>query len=266
MLSASVVSEVVAVVSAFGLGGIVGAFANHFFAQRRETAAEQRALADRTYREDRVQALELRDLADGLRRALGGRRSPYFGDGGKRAWGPKERARAKQGAAVLAERIGALAGIGRALHNQKLAGEVGWTVSVIETACEALKEGEPSPAVRLVDHALRAVDNNAQAFLQRRPQPSNVLRTAWSDELGASLGRLGESKSEFLHRVSARLLKKQREALRQRRATGIRTSSTGIPPSLAWSLTAPEFRSARGARRGTAGSRPRRRGAPPPAG
>ena len=84
MVTANAFSVTLSLVGAFGLGSISGAFANHYFAQRRETAAERRAATDRTFREDRDQLLELGDRADELKRELGGTRSNYIADGRKR--------------------------------------------------------------------------------------------------------------------------------------------------------------------------------------
>jgi hypothetical protein len=101
VITASVLSVSVSVVTAFGLGSVAGAFANHYFAQRRETAAERRAATDRTYQEDRERVLELGGLVDELKREIGGSRSAYIADGFKARWGETERARAKKLVGIL---------------------------------------------------------------------------------------------------------------------------------------------------------------------
>ena len=226
MVSASAFSVTLSLLGAFGLGSISGAFANHYFAQRRETAAERRAATDRTFREDRDQLLELGDRADELKRELGGTRSVYIADGRKQRWTQTERARAKKLGAVLEERTGAFRAAGRAIHAEPVSREVAWMVEVMETARAALTEGEPSPAVELVINALLNLDKTTDAFLRgRRPAGTGEDR----------------SKSAFLGRVA-----ESRRQIRQERIASLMRNRPSRPPA--------------------AGTKPRRRPPPPSAG
>ncbi len=241
MVTANAFSVTLSLVGAFGLGSISGAFANHYFAQRRETAAERRAATDRTFREDRDQLLELGDRADELKRELGGTRSNYIADGRKQRWTQTERARAKKLVAILDERTGAFRAAGRAIHAEPVSKEVAWMVEVMETARAALTEGEPSPAVELVITALMNLDKTTDAFLRGRRLPQNDLRKAWPAGRPAGTGA-DRSKSAFLGRVA-----ESRRQIRQERVRSLMRNRPSIQPR-------------------AAGTQPRRRPPPPSAG
>ena len=157
---AGFVPYVVSLLSAFGLGSVVGAYVSHRLSERRESA-----------KEDREQALALGDVLGELRREF------------KRATALERRLAAPRksyAAAVelLEGRLARLEGIERALRDQRLASDVAWLLQLLEAASRSLGLEGSSATVVVVDGAVQEVGRTARAFVRGEPAPNRPLRIA----------------------------------------------------------------------------------------
>jgi hypothetical protein len=224
MILASALTVVLSIVSALGLAAIVGAFATHWLARRRDEALQREARGERRYQADLEQLVRLDGLTDGLRREI---RAFRMRRPTRRRDSPDRASLARDLASRFEQCRNELQTVARALNDEELVREIDWAVRLMGVACSSLRESgrRPSSAVvapSAVDQALKAVQEQIVAVRRGKPRPPNDLRSAWYSLERERAGMPDPSSTAFLNAVSLKALAITRERRRERAAAILR--------------------------------------------